>query len=230
MRLVPAVRLVVLATPLIGCASLAASLVGPPRFQPSYEMQLVSVQRPAKAQERYGPQALSTVAESSVTRYSFEDNLVRVVILASGGRVGFDVKNKTDNVIKLPWNEAALVDIDGKSQQVMHNGMKYTECMSPKAPSVLPPKGSLDDEVIPCSNVRFGYSSWIVSDLVPGTLVEAADTARAMTAARGYLGKQIRVLLPLQIEDVVNDYVFTFEVKGATLAPWSYAAEMAKLR
>jgi hypothetical protein len=191
------------------------------RYQPVYETELVSVERPAKAKERYGPQVITSVRDSNRTKYAFADSLVKVVIYPAKDRVAFDLSNQTQHSIKIPWNDAAFVGVDGKSESVMHTGVKYNECSSPKAPSVVVQRGSMDDELIPCSHVSFGYSSWIISNLIPTAPVTASDTARIMGAAQQYVGKTISVLLPLQIEDVVNDYLFTFQIKSARLAPAS---------
>src|SRR5687767_10649757 len=51
-----------------GCAS-----VQQVRYHPTYEYVLVEVQRPTKAKERYGDQAIASVQDSGVTKYSFED-------------------------------------------------------------------------------------------------------------------------------------------------------------
>src|SRR5690349_2664163 len=67
----------------LACLTAACVPVAPAAIAPSprYVVALTSVERPQQAKERYGPQMLSTVRDSGVTKYSFEDSLVSVVIL-----------------------------------------------------------------------------------------------------------------------------------------------------
>lgn len=198
-----------------GCASVAANFA---RYAPDYTYELVEVQRPSKATERYGPQAITTVSDSGKTKYSFEDQLIRVIALPSRTGIEFDLNNKTGFPIRIPWNDAAFVGIDGKSQQVMHLGMKYTDCTSQKAPSVIVGHGSVIEGVYPCGNLHFS-SSWVVAPILPGGPVASADTARVRAdLEKSVVGKTVQLLLPLQIEEVTNDYMFTFRVTGVVMS------------
>lgn len=214
-RLAPALLVAV-----SSCASMATLM--PPHFVPEWSASLVQVERPAKARERYGPQALSTATDTGVTKYRFEDRLVSVTIFALSDRIGFNVENKTDNSVRLIWNDAAFVDIAGKSQPIMHEGIKYTDCAGNKTPSVIVRRGALADAAIPCGNVSFGYSSWVVSPLLPHDRLLAADTTNSLSHYREHVGKTVSLLLPLQIEDVVNDYLFTFRVDSVAIKPSRY--------
>jgi hypothetical protein len=202
-----------------GCASVAKSFA---RYGPDYRYELVEVQRPSKASERYGPQVITPVSDSGKTKYSFEDQLIRVVALPSRTGIEFDLTNKTGFPIRIPWNDAAFVGIDGKSQQVMHLGMKYTDCASQKAPSVIVGHGSITDGVYPCGNLHFS-SSWVVDPILPGAPVPSTDTARVRAdLEQRVVGKTVQLLLPLQIEDVTNDYMFTFRVISVAMTPRSF--------
>lgn len=185
-----------------------------------WDIRLKEVERPAKAKERYGNQVLSTQSDSGITRYMFEDQLVRILWLADDRRLHFSLMNKTDFSIKVVWNEAAFVDPHGKSGAVMHEGVRYTDCSAAKTPSVVVRRGATEDVVLPCANVRLGYSTWLVDSYLPSPSVTfAAADSIANSLRSSQIGKTIQVLLPLQIEDVVNDYLFTFEVKGVTTKP-----------
>lgn len=188
-----------------------------------WDIGLREVERPAKAKERYGNQVLATQRDTGVTRYSFEDQLVRVLWLPTDTRLHFTLTNKTDYSIKIVWNDAVFVDPQGKSGAVMHEGVKYTDCSSSKTPSVVVRHGSTDDVVLPCGLVNFGYSEWNVASFLrsPSVTAATADSIAAQLRA-SEVGKTVQVLLPLQIEDVVSDYLFTFEVKGVTTRPRGY--------
>ena len=43
------------------------------------------------------------------------------------------------------------------------------------------------------------------------------DADALMSASQLYVGKSIRVLIPIVIEDVQNDYLFTFNISDASI-------------
>lgn len=196
-----------------GCASLAMLA---PQY-PSYDIQLRDVERPASARERYGEYVLASSLDSGVTRYTFEDAMVKIGFLPTSTRLHFELLNKTDHSMRIVWNEAAFVDPAGTSHPVMHVGIRYNDCTGPKTPSVVIRRGSLSDVVIPCGNVRFGYRDWIIDPFLPSPPMTLANADSATAALhREVVGKTVQLLLPIRIEDVVNEYLFTFEVKGVT--------------
>ena len=191
-----AVLLVVVAL-LAGCAVQMAH----------YNMRLRQVERPAQAQERYGEPRITTQKEEGAEKYYFEDEMIKIAWLPTTFTMSFVLVNKTDHSIKIVWDEAAYVDENGASHRVMHSGVKYSEREKLQAPSIVVRKGRIEDSVAPTDNVRLfiplgivKYSEWEKDPLFP----LAGDTR--------YIGKSVQVLVPLQIEGVVNEYIFVFEI------------------
>jgi hypothetical protein len=145
--------------------------------------------------------------------------------------LSFLLENKTDYSIKIPWDEAAYVDEFGRSHRVMHSGVKYTDRDKPQPPSVIVRKGSIEDIVYPTdyiswsSGTRYSAGSWVEEPLFlamdfHGEYFKGkySSLAQFEEAVNKNIGKQIQVLLPLQIQDVVHDYIFTFTVDKASVA------------
>lgn len=198
-------------------------------YSANYTLSLWKVERPEKASQRYGSQKVDTLSGNSKYKYSFEDDLVKILWLADSRNIGFSLENKTDHSIKVPWDEAAYVDENGKSHRVMHSGIKYTDRQNPQAPSIVVRKGTLEDIVFPTDYVRWEEGSrytagrWAEDPLLPnydfhGTyLTGTYPTFNSFdTAVKSKVGKTYQVLLPLQIEDVINDYIFSFKVENVT--------------
>lgn len=202
----------VLALAAIGCIPLVPTM--PRYFTNTYDYELSSVQRPANARQRYGAQTLTKTADSGITKYTFQDDLVSAILVPSTTRIALRLQNKTDHSIRVVWNDAAFVDEDGKSSPIMHVGVKYTECSGSKAVSVVVQHAMLDDEAIPCAGVSFS-SGWSVYPIVWGGPIPLTDTATKFPAERqARVGKHVKLLLPLQVEDVTNDYLFEFVITG----------------
>ena len=201
--------------------TLSCAPSGRTEVRAKYDVALVAVERPAKATERYGPISISKGSEEGINKYVFEDSLVKVGWATSDKGFGFWMINKTEHSIRLPWDEAAIVDDKGRSHRVIHSGVKYIDRNNSQPPSVIVRKGAYDDLVVPSDNVYFesgAYGGWQEQNLFEPHSLETwgykpDQIADFKAAAQRNVGKRFQVLLPLQIEDVVNDYIFTFEVK-----------------
>jgi hypothetical protein len=178
-----------------------------------YHFGLASVERPADATTRYGTQTVSSVDSSGVSRWFFEDRLVRVMFAPTARELAFSLTNKSDYSIRLVWDQAAFVNFDQTSNPVMHAGVRYSACRESKPSSVIVKGGILNDLIIGCDRIREPSigSSWIVEPLIEDASFLAKDSASAIRFTQEkWAGKQFKVLLPIQIQDVVNDYIFTF--------------------
>ena len=198
-------------------------------FSADYKMSLIKVERPEKASSRYGQQKIDTLSGNDKYGFVFEDDMVRVLWNVNSHSIAFSIQNKTDHSIKLPWDESAFIDQNGSSHRVMHSGIKYTDRANPQAPSIIARKTSIEDIVFPTDYVSWeegsDYSAgdWKESSFFPdhdfhgtylaGTYPTFYDFE---SAAKSQIGKTYQVLLPLQIEDVINDYIFTFKVDSVT--------------
>ena len=208
-----------LAIMLYGCAALQ------PLYYGTYNIELTQVERPAEASKRYGEIKISPVDDKGVTKYSFEDNLVNVVWLVTNEDISFAIENKTDYSMKIIWDDAAFVDSKGQSQRVMHAGVKYTDRNNSEPSTVVVRKGKITDVVQPVDLVYYEepyygkyYSSpggWHERPMFDYS-IRNGNEQTVTDLLKSNVGKQIQVLLPLKIEETVNDYIFTFTIKGYT--------------
>jgi len=200
-------------------------------YKADYQISLSKVERPEKAGNRYGPQKVDAVSTDQKYRFAFEDDMVRILWFVGSTRISFLLQNKTDFSIKIPWDEAAYVDESGRSHRVMHSGVKYTDRDKPQPPSVIVRKGSIEDIVYPTdyvswsSGTRYSAGSWDEKPLLlamdfHGQYLKGryASLTEFEEAVNKNIGKQIQVLLPLQIQDVIHDYIFSFTVDKASVS------------
>ncbi len=193
-------------------------------YSASYKLSLSRVERPEKATSRYGQQKIDIISDSKY-KYIFEDEMVRILWMVNSRTIAFSVRNNTDHSIKIPWDEAAFIDEKGSSHRIMHSGVKYTDRSSPQAPSIIVRKSSVEDIVFPVDYVywsegtRYSAGEWKERSFFPDfnfnsklLLGEYSSFTSFEQAAKSNIGKTIQVLLPLQIEDIINDYIFAFTV------------------
>ncbi len=192
------------------CASvLAFALTGCTEYirRASYDIRLVDVERPANAQQAFGSQALKTVTIDSQDHGVFEDSLVRVGWVTSADGLAFQLTNKTSQSIRLLWDQAAIVDEYGVSHRVSHNGALNTQAFSVQPPSVIVRKSIFEDVVMPGGKTR----------IFP-TLVTGPDKEQLTSGLEWYRGKPLQVLLPLQAQGEVYEYLFVFRVNDVHLS------------
>lgn len=191
---------------LSGCSTLAIR----------YEMGLDEVERPAVAKQRYGEPRMTKRQEDGTTEYVFEDQLIRSVWRPNNDDVSFRIENKTSSSIKVVWDEAAFVDVDGVSHRVVHKGVRLLERGASQPPSVIVRKSALDDLVIPADNIQWGEKAWSQSKLLPQpSLRNGMQQDYGAVFAEKYKGKRFQVLLPLVVDGVTNEYIFSFKITNA---------------
>ena len=92
----------------------------------------------------------------------------------------------------------------------MHSGVKYTERNNSQPSSTVPKGASLTDILLPTENVYYvsgQYGGWREHNLIPSIYKDEAT--RAVQAPK-YVGKTMTIMMPIVIENVQNDYSFTF--------------------
>jgi hypothetical protein len=198
-------------------------------YNATYHISLSSVERPKKASDRYGAQKIYYQPANKKYGSFFEDDLIKASWFVSSRSIAFLLQNKTDHSIKIPWDEAAFVDEIGLSHRVMHSGIKYSEREQPQAPSVIVRKGTIEDIVFPTDYVHWRSGSrstgakWEEQPFFPDLDIHGPslggkyldfDLFKAATGK--YVGKSIQILLPLQIENIINDYIFVFTIDSVS--------------
>ena len=181
-----------------------------------YDVGLMEVERPADVKTRYGEYTVKKVEEEGEQKFYYSDEMVDIAWYSSGKGIGFELKNKTEHSIKIIWDEAAFVDHEGQSERILHSGVKYADSGNPQPPSVVVRGGSISQVVYPADKIHYAGSTlgWQHDPLFP---TKSATKKGIQKDANEYIGVRVQILLPLKIEDVVNEYLFTFEVEGATV-------------
>jgi len=166
---------------------------------------------------------IDPVQEEGVPKYVFEDEVVWIAWLFSPMSIAFSMRNKTDHSIRIVWNDAAFVDDTGESRRIIHSGVKYADRNGLQPPTVIVRRGSVTDFLLPSDNAFWvgGISSRGIAtpggwEHLPMLPVEqtGGQSETLKESAEKYVGKTFQVLLPLQIQDVVNDYIFIFRVNS----------------
>jgi len=168
-----------------------------------YISNLIKVEKPEDESIRYGE---TTVVEiEDVTKYRYIDNFIDILIFGSDKQFSFLLNNISQNTLKLIWNEAVFVDFSGTASKVMHIGTKYSQKNEEQSASTVIKAAHIEDIAVPTSNVRYSniLKEWITESMYPSIPATSPGV--------------LRLMLPLQVKGVINEYIFVFRVDWESL-------------
>ena len=162
-----------------------------------YKVRLREVEQPENVKEQYSKSKITIIAEENETKNSYEDDFIKIIWLPALTEFGFALENKSDNSIKIIWDEAVYIDEDNTSLKVMHSGVKYVDGEKAQPLTVIAKKTKINDLVRPVDNIYFIDNGWHTQSLFS---VEKSA------------GKTVKILLPIQIQETINEYIFSFKI------------------
>ena len=178
----------------------------------NYSIGLKTVESPANAKQQFGETKIVNFQDGETNKYRYEDDYINIVWYVDSKRFYFDLTNKSGHTIKINWDDISYVDYNGKVGRVMHSGVKYTERNNSQPASTVPKGATLSDILIPTENVYFisgRFGGWREKYLIPCVYNDAATRD---AQASSYVGKTMTIMMPIMIENVQNDYTFTFNI------------------
>ena len=185
----------------------------------SYDISLLSVEKSTGSEKVYEKQRIEIVLEAGITKFYFEDDMMRIKWRPAPNDIVFVVHNKTDNPVKIVWDEGKFIDAEGVTHKLLHSGIGYEERNDFHPPTIVYAKDTLEDFVYPAdcwqkeesgrkSHKNQGH--WKRGSFLPTQIRGTAEELR--TKAEPFVGKTFQVILALQINGVRTDYVCTFIV------------------
>lgn len=178
----------------------------------SYSVGLTSVESPADAKQQFGETKVVNFDENGVSKYRFEDDYIDIVWYVDSKEFNFVLTNKSDHSLKINWDDISFVDINGKVGRVMHSGVKYTDRNNSQPATTVPKGANISDLLLPTGNVYYvsgQYGGWREKYLIPCIYKSSEEM---QSGASLYVGKNMTIMMPIMIENVQNDYTFTFNI------------------
>ena len=96
-------------------------------YQDIYKVRLREVEQPENVKEQNSKSKITILAEENETKNSYEDDFIKIIWLPALTEFSFTLENKSDNSIKIIWDEAVYIDEDNSSLKVMHSCVKYVD-------------------------------------------------------------------------------------------------------
>lgn len=133
-----------------------------------YNVGLSNVEAPADAKKQYGETKIVTLEEEGKSGYKYEDDYIDISWFVGSSQFSFNLKNKSEYSIKIPWDDVTYINTAGSVGRVMHSGVKYIDRNNSQPASIIPKGASLSDIVQPTDNVYYvsgQYGGWRTSNL-----------------------------------------------------------------
>lgn len=198
---------------LLPILALTVLMTGCMTYSGIYKVGLQEVESPKNIKEQFGETKVVNFQDQGVTKYSYEDGLIKIVWLPLSTQFSFNLTNKSDHSIKIIWDEVAYVNENGSSQKVFHSGVKYIDRNNSQPPTTIVKGANIDDLIMPTDNVYFvsgQYGGWRELPLFKN---RASTPEELNTLKSSYVGKVVKILVPIKIEETTNEYLFTFKIE-----------------
>lgn len=179
--------------PLVFASMFAACVTTYSGFAPN--LSLSAVQRPQDVAERWGEYTL-TPADSA--GFLYEDGLVRLAVVPLSGSFSAVVENKTEHSMRLVWADASYVGPTGLSSGVVPGETRWMDFGNTPGPQTIPSRARASIVAIPRETAD-------VSAMTIGGFYQGAGSCSELE------NTELRLILPLEIEGVVNEYTLLFE-------------------
>ena len=171
-----------------------------------YSMSLSKVQKPQNSQIKNGK--IEIASDGSTTKYSYTDNYISVIWDVEVSEFSFILENKSSNNLKIEWDEASYIGIDNSASRVLHSGVRYVDKDMSMSPTIVPIGSYVKDIIVPANLVSYYGGDWHTSPMITNNKIY--DSKK--------IGKTIKLLLPISIKGVINEYIFVFKIEWA----WDY--------
>lgn len=177
----------VLAIALPGCTSTVTTLAP--------NLGLNAVQRPEDVAERWGEYTLEPADTSG---YLYEDGLISLAVVPLSGTFSTFIENRTEHSIRLLWSEASYVGPAGVATGVVPGETRWIDMGNVPGPQIIPSRASASVVAIPKANAN-------TSTMEIESFYDATATCNEIEAT------ELRLILPLEIEGVTNEYTLLFK-------------------
>ncbi len=175
----------------------------------SYFVSLDKVEMPSNSKERFSETIQKDSSDVGVTKYVFEDDNIIIYWIVLDDEFVFTINNKSNHAIKIPWDEVVYINTEKSISKMIHSGVKYIKMNEGQVATTIPKGTKLEDILIPVENIHLVSNEWVSSSLFPNDF----SSDEKMEMAKKMEGKEVSILMPIIIQDVQNDYTFTFKIE-----------------
>jgi len=151
---------------------------------------------------------IDSIKPSKIMLYksNYTDSLISVTFEEGLSSIPFELTNKSNNTLKIIWNDAAYINPKSNTGKIMHTGVKYIDRNNDQPSTSIIKGAKITDQATPTENIYYSSGTnggWSELNLLPH--IGKGDE-------KTLIGKTVKLLLPIQSGAKQHDYVFTFDI------------------
>jgi hypothetical protein len=174
----------------------------------------VEVERPDIARDQDTNGSITYLGEDGSFSYRFEDAAIRIDWRPTSERILFRLTNKTGSPMRILWDDAVYVDHRNVRHRVMHSGVKCSDRNESYPATVIDAGQMISDFVYPAGVAYYRSGprgKWVQPAFLPSPMRPLSPAK--VSEASDYFDKTVRVWLPVEVDAVVKEYGFSFNIE-----------------
>ncbi|MCK4547320.1 MAG: hypothetical protein KAW17_07750 [Candidatus Eisenbacteria sp.] len=146
----------------------------------------------------------------------YEDESIAIRFTPGRDHLAFDLKNKTNGVIEILWDQIIFEDVEGHHHSVLRSGTSYADKDKPQEPTAVPPKKRIQGEIIPKDHISKSEKDPGKWETAPLLLPKGIELIETKSLSNLVVGKNFTVVIPLIVGGQRQSYPFSFKVIGVS--------------
>lgn len=146
---------------------------------------------------------------------TFSDENITGDFLCSNRFISFKIKNKTENTIKLLWDEVVYIDDNKSTKKILHKGINISDREKQMPASIIIKDGILDDFLFRADNYSWDSyrNNWVDfgSMLYNEDVESKEDELKFINFASALSKQKFGIYLPFEIDGKKQIYTIWFE-------------------
>jgi hypothetical protein len=134
------------------------------------------------------------------------DKYIDSFISAGGIDIAISILNKTEEGVKVNWEEISFIPPSGMASKTLHGSCVMGGLNTPQPPSIIPPHAKIVDFLVPAESFYYDkkYERWKTRDL--SSYIDKASQNN----------NTFGIYLPLEIKGQKKEYNFVFRINKMT--------------
>lgn len=109
--------------------------------------------------------------------------------------IRFTLVNVGDKIIRVLWDDSAMVLPDGKTSRVVPGNTSWQDRNAPKPPSIVPSKAKINDGLYPLENAYFSsYSGFYIADMFKFPITKETNIRVSLSLTVGDQAQRVDAL------------------------------------
>ncbi len=179
-----------------------------------YDIQLLYGERNI-SNDFFGEIEYNSKIINNLSTFNIKDKVLDIEIsVLDATKFNLIVKNKSNQTIKLIWDNCVFINTSGENSKFIHSGTKFIDKGNPQNPTLILKNTSINDIIIPSNNIYYvtgQYGGWKYKSLF-GQTASVISENDLKKQTENYIGKDFIIMLTFEIDSKEVEYTYNLKV------------------